>query len=233
MATLADLFLAEDLAPGSVRPRGNDSPEGAPWGVYRCAGDEQWAVVCVRDDDDWAGLRRAMGYPEWARDPAYDVFAGRDLARRLLDDRISEWTGGLAPGEVQDRCQAEGVPAGRLMRTVDQLADPHLAARPVPALLCSGTLPVLAASKQPPSETKPRAGCGLPGCASPRSRRVSRPSVAGSPPGPAAALAACRPSARTAPQSSPPEPPRPARPRLRPPPAEPACGPTVQHSLGV
>ena len=129
MATLADLFLAEDLAPGSVRPRGNDSPEGAPWGVYRCAGDEQWAVVCVRDDDDWAGLRRAMGNPEWARDPAYDVFAGRDLARRLLDDRISEWTGGLAPGEVQDRCQAEGVPAGRLMRTVDQLADPHLAAR--------------------------------------------------------------------------------------------------------
>ncbi len=129
MATLADLFLLEDLAPGSARPRGNDSPEGAPWGVYPCAGDEQWAVVCVRDDDDWAGLRRAMGDPEWARDPAFGNFAGRDAARRVLDDRVSEWTVGLAPGEVQDRCQAEGVPAGRLVRTVDQVADPHLAAR--------------------------------------------------------------------------------------------------------
>jgi len=129
MATLSDLFLAEDLAPGSVRPRGNDSPEGAPWGVYPCAGEERWVVVCVRDDDDWAGLRRAMGEPAWAADPTYDGFSGRDASRRELDRRIAEWTSDLTPAEVQDRCQAEGVPAGRSVSPLEQMDDPHLAER--------------------------------------------------------------------------------------------------------
>ena len=61
MATLADEFLAEAIDPGSVRPRGNSSPDGAPWGTFPCAGEQRWVVICVRDDDDWVGLRRAMG----------------------------------------------------------------------------------------------------------------------------------------------------------------------------
>jgi len=69
VATLGDLLLAEALAPGSVRPVGNDDERGAPWGVFRCAGDEEWCVMCVRDDADWAGLRKAMGDPDWAADP--------------------------------------------------------------------------------------------------------------------------------------------------------------------
>ncbi|MED6327820.1 MAG: CoA transferase [Actinomycetota bacterium] len=129
MATLADLFLSESLSPGSARPRGNDSPEGAPWGVYPCEGEERWAVVCVRDDADWTGLQRAMGDPDWARAPSYDHFTGRDVARREIDERIAEWTLGLSPAEVQELCQAEGVPAGRVMSTLEQLDDPHLAAR--------------------------------------------------------------------------------------------------------
>ena len=75
VATLGDLLLAEALAPRSVRPVGNDDERGAPWGVFRCAGDEdqgseEWCVVCVRDDADWAALRTAMGDPEWAADAA-------------------------------------------------------------------------------------------------------------------------------------------------------------------
>ena len=126
MATLADLFLAEDLSPGSIRPRGNDSPEGAPWGVYPCAGEQRWVVICVRDDKDWAGLQRAMGEPEWSKAPGLRNFIGRDAVRRTLDEQISKWTAGLTPSEVQRRCQLENVPAGRMMSTVEQLEDPHL-----------------------------------------------------------------------------------------------------------
>jgi len=129
MATLTDEFLAEAIDPGSVRPRGNSSPDGAPWGTFPCAGEQRWVVICVRDDDDWVGLRRAMGDPEWARHPALDGVGGRMADRERIETLVAEWTATLDRKEVQDRCQAEGVPAGRVMFCIDQLDDPHLAER--------------------------------------------------------------------------------------------------------
>jgi crotonobetainyl-CoA:carnitine CoA-transferase CaiB-like acyl-CoA transferase len=48
--TLGDLLLAESLAPGSVHPDGNDDPRGGTWGVFPCAGDEEWVVVCATEE---------------------------------------------------------------------------------------------------------------------------------------------------------------------------------------
>ena len=129
MGTLGDLFLGESLTPGSARPEGNDSPTGAPWGVFRCAGEETWCVLCVRNDEDWENLRGAMGSPGWMEDPALETTAGRLLARDRVNAGVSSWTAGKTPREVQDICQAAGVPAGRLMHPVDQLEDPHLEQR--------------------------------------------------------------------------------------------------------
>ena len=129
MGTLGDLFLSESLTPGSARPEGNDSPMGAPWGVFPCAGDEQWCVVCVRDDVDWMNLRRAMENPAWAGGTDLDSTAGRLAARDRVNAGVSSWTATMTPLDVQDRCQATMVPAGRLMDTVDQLEDPHLEER--------------------------------------------------------------------------------------------------------
>ena len=42
--------------PGSVDAQGNRSPLGAPWGVYPCAGDDQWCVITVRDDAEWSAF---------------------------------------------------------------------------------------------------------------------------------------------------------------------------------
>ena len=35
---------------------GNRSPLGAPWGVYPSAGDDQWCVITVRDDQEWSAF---------------------------------------------------------------------------------------------------------------------------------------------------------------------------------
>ena len=129
MGTLGDLFLSESLTPGSARPEGNDSPMGAPWGVFPCAGEEQWCVVCVRDDVDWMNLRRAMENPAWAGDTDLDSTAGRLAARDRVNAGVSSWTATMTPLDIQNRCQATMVPAGRLMGTVDQLEDPHLEER--------------------------------------------------------------------------------------------------------
>ena len=42
-------------------------PPDAPWGVYPCAGDDEWCVVTVRDDGEWVRLREPLG---WAGGPS-------------------------------------------------------------------------------------------------------------------------------------------------------------------
>ena len=127
--TLGDLFLAESLEPGSIRPQGNASRRGAPWGVFPCSGDEQWCAICVRDDSDWLGLQRAMGDPAWATDSRFDGGSGRMESRAEVNAEIAKWTSGLSKAEVMDRCQAEHVPAGAMLTSVEQLSDPHFVQR--------------------------------------------------------------------------------------------------------
>jgi crotonobetainyl-CoA:carnitine CoA-transferase CaiB-like acyl-CoA transferase len=116
---LADMFLAASLAEG----RGD---LGAPWGVYPCAGDDEWCVITVRDDEQWLALRRVVGDPGWA---SFDTAAERVANRDALDRRVAEWTSRLLPREVMESLQAAGVPAAMMMRPDDHEADPHLQAR--------------------------------------------------------------------------------------------------------
>ena len=57
---LGDLYARESLEPGSVRPVGNASTRGAPWGCYPCAGEDEWCVINVRSDGEWQQLRKAI-----------------------------------------------------------------------------------------------------------------------------------------------------------------------------
>ncbi|MFP4554696.1 MAG: CaiB/BaiF CoA transferase family protein, partial [Actinomycetota bacterium] len=125
---LADLFLADSVGT-TVKPVGNRSSLGAPWGVYRCAGLERWCVVCCRNDADWQGLVAAMGSPEWAVDDRFATDSSRREHRDELDRCLGEWTQGLTDVEVAERCQAHDVPAGPMLYLGDQPHDPHLAER--------------------------------------------------------------------------------------------------------
>jgi crotonobetainyl-CoA:carnitine CoA-transferase CaiB-like acyl-CoA transferase len=126
---LADLFLEESLEPGSVKPLGNRSVRGAPWGVYPCAGNQRWCVITCRDDADWMALVGAMGRPEWALESRFRALAGRRAEHDFLDERISEWSSQRTDREVMTKLQSAGVPAGKMMYISDQPQDPHFLAR--------------------------------------------------------------------------------------------------------
>ncbi len=132
MATLADHFFAESLEPGSVRPRGNRSPQGAPWGVYPCDGEQRWCVISVRDDDDWRRLRLALDDPAWAQRPELDSDDGRREHHDELDDHLAAWCATRTDREVMETLQDAGVPAGMMSTAVDLATDPHLVARGFP-----------------------------------------------------------------------------------------------------
>jgi crotonobetainyl-CoA:carnitine CoA-transferase CaiB-like acyl-CoA transferase len=129
---LADLMLKAALEPGSVGPQGNQSARGAPWGVYRCVGNERWCAITVRNDDDWARFRAAIGDPDWTRGHRYETARGRIEARGELDRRVTEWTSVRTDKEVTGIMQRAGVPAGFMMYASDMPTDPHLLARGYP-----------------------------------------------------------------------------------------------------
>ena len=127
--TLADLLAAESVEAGSVVPLGNASEQGAPWGMYRCAGEEQWVAITCRDDADWQGLVAALGAPAWAADAALAGVDARRARAAELDLAIGEWTAGLAPAQVAAACQEHGVPAVPLINGQAMTTDPQYVAR--------------------------------------------------------------------------------------------------------
>ena len=132
---MSDLFAQESLEPGSVRPIGNASSMGAPWSVLPCEGEDEWCIVTVRSDAEWQQLKKAIGDPAWANDPAYDRAEGRIAAREAIDAQLSEWTQARDPRSVMETLQDAGVPAGIVAHPIHHMSDPQLLHRGYPKLV--------------------------------------------------------------------------------------------------
>ncbi len=127
-------FLAPELldyqVSGAVpRRMGNRSPYAAPHGIYWCAGGDQWCAIAVESDEQWLALRRFLGSPAWAMDPALESLEGRLSQSAELDQRLDEATRTHDRYELMAALQAVGVPAGAVQRSSDLLRDPQLAHR--------------------------------------------------------------------------------------------------------
>ncbi len=86
--------------------------DGTHHGVYPCAGDDEWCVISIRDDDDRRALAAAMGR--------------RSLSPDELDGAIAAWTGTLDKETLTTTLQQAGVAAGPMNRPVDVLDDPQV-----------------------------------------------------------------------------------------------------------
>ncbi len=126
---IGELIAQESLRPGTIAASGDAARDAAPWGVYPCAGDDEWCAVTVRDDADWRRLRRALGDPEWAAADALATASGRRARRAELDERLTTWTRDRSPREATAVLQAAGVPAGFMQRPAEYVDDPQLQAR--------------------------------------------------------------------------------------------------------
>lgn len=108
---------------------GNRSHWFAPQGCYRCSGQDDWLVITVRDDAEFAALAQAMGHPEWAADPRFADNALRMANHDALDVLIGAWTSGRGHLEVMRTLQAAGVLAAAVLNPKEVLLDEHLRER--------------------------------------------------------------------------------------------------------
>lgn len=128
LGTLGDIFCKEAIDPGSVKPQGNDSERGAPWGPFPCEGEEDWCVICVIDDNQWEKLSTLMQIDS-AVAHKYSTNALRIENREAINSIVSAWTTSLPSLKVEKLCQNVGIPAGRVLNAAEQLNDEHLLSR--------------------------------------------------------------------------------------------------------
>jgi crotonobetainyl-CoA:carnitine CoA-transferase CaiB-like acyl-CoA transferase len=122
--------VVEYTAYGQVLERaGNRSPYAAPQGLYPCPGWEQYLALSVATDEQWQGLVRALGEPEWARDPALATHAGRRTAHDELDAHLAEWAAEHDVDAAVAVLVANGVPAALAWDPRVQSRHPQLVAR--------------------------------------------------------------------------------------------------------
>lgn len=108
---------------------GNRHHQFAPQGCYRCAGEDAWCVLSVRDDEEWAALCRVIERPELATDPRFASVAARHANHDTIDEMIGRWMAGVDKIEAMERLQAAAVPAGAVLDGRDLHFNPHLQAR--------------------------------------------------------------------------------------------------------
>jgi crotonobetainyl-CoA:carnitine CoA-transferase CaiB-like acyl-CoA transferase len=123
--TMAEPLLAAQLGT-PPEPRGNRSECHAPHGAYRCAGDDAWISIAVRDDDEWRRLCTIV--------PSLAVMAGLDLPERharhrAIDGALSGWARSRQAQATADELMRAGIAAAALATSRDLVESPHLRAR--------------------------------------------------------------------------------------------------------
>ena len=107
--------VVEFSASGTLLTRQANRTAGfAPQGVFPCRGEERWLAVSVGTDEQWAGLRAALGDPSWATASDLDAYPGRRDAAERLEEGIAAWAAEQDLPAAVETLIAHGVPAGEV-----------------------------------------------------------------------------------------------------------------------
>ena len=127
------MFLAGPLLDyhqrGSIAARaGNDDPDAAPHGAYRCR-DGGWLVLSCWSDAEFARLARVIGRPAWADTASFAGLAARKRSACERDEAIAVWAAGCSAPAAAALLQAAQVHAHDVATMADLFSDPQLLAR--------------------------------------------------------------------------------------------------------
>ncbi len=128
MALLGEYFVEQQLTGQQPAVRGNSHPYHAPYGTYRCQGDDHWIVIACQNQQHWEALCRLAGQG-WEQEARFVTLPARLQQRAALDQVIATWTQGQDKLALMATLQQHGVPAGAVMTAPEFMDDPHLKAR--------------------------------------------------------------------------------------------------------
>jgi crotonobetainyl-CoA:carnitine CoA-transferase CaiB-like acyl-CoA transferase len=125
--------VIEQTAYGAFLERSqNRSPAAAPQGVYPCSDPTEtgegpgYVALAVATDAQWDALRRVLGDPPWARDPALASAAGRRAAHDAIDAHLAAWSSVRTRRGAAETLVAGGVPAHECINPHSLFPNPQL-----------------------------------------------------------------------------------------------------------
>ena len=114
-------YLVSGKVPGRI---GNAHPNIVPYQVFPVA--DGYIIIATGNDSQYTKLCGVLGAPELAKDPAYIDNKARLANRADIVGKLSALTEKRQSGELLDKLEAVGVPAGPI-NTLDQVfADPQV-----------------------------------------------------------------------------------------------------------
>ncbi|HNM77133.1 MAG TPA: CoA transferase [Tepidiformaceae bacterium] len=122
-AMLGEFF--DDAGLASLGRVGNRDRSLVPNGIFRCAGEEEWVAISVRDDADWDALVWRTGNATLAA-PEFRDAGARRRAENEIEEAITAWTTERTATEAEAELLEAGVPAARVRNMADVIACPQM-----------------------------------------------------------------------------------------------------------
>ena len=114
---------------GMVRNRSGSSLDNtAPIGNY-ASRDGRYVLIVGGSQTMFKRLCRAIEQPELADDERFSTAASRARNRAEINTVVAQWASQLDADEIEARCVACDVPAGKIYDVGDLVADEHVQAR--------------------------------------------------------------------------------------------------------
>jgi crotonobetainyl-CoA:carnitine CoA-transferase CaiB-like acyl-CoA transferase len=109
------------------KPQGSEHPNLVPYGMFP-AKDGSIIIACLMNSF-WQRICQALGMQDWIQDPRFETIEKRRDNRRLVNERISEFTRQKTVKELVDLFTHYEVPHAPILGIKEALAQPQAAAR--------------------------------------------------------------------------------------------------------
>ena len=93
MMCLGEAIMDYSMNKRVAKSVGNrDIHGGAPYGTYRCKGEDRWVNISVSNEEEWQGFCCALKNPEWAKNERFNDALSRYHNQDELDKHVHDWT---------------------------------------------------------------------------------------------------------------------------------------------
>lgn len=129
VALLPDALLHAGLGRALPRNGSDEDLSGAPSGLFRCAGADDWLAISVPDDSVWQRFCAVLGREDWADAAALATMERRIAAGDALREGIAAWCTGRDGAAAEAALRARGIPAAQSRGVHELVRDAHLTER--------------------------------------------------------------------------------------------------------
>jgi benzylsuccinate CoA-transferase BbsF subunit len=117
---LGPRYLEYSVNHRDPQPEGNRSLNAAPYGPYKCAGNDRWCVIVVETQDEWERFASLLEESGLRHNEKFATHLGRIRHKEELDRWVTSWTLQRDPYEVMETLQGIGVCAAVVQDVEDQ-----------------------------------------------------------------------------------------------------------------